>query len=217
MAFQDGMYLAPSHTIGGYPIYQGADAWKLVHLETTGTQTQGDAVAIQLGVAVFLDTVSTNPRALMTVLSNLSYSGPNQYWAGEPCKGTHLFSINKGAGYSDNCLTINVRPPQDPFRSAVIEVIVTQSESGGRTLRQRILLDPSEFGLAPSKEGDWTTDSIAASPSRATFMLRLRTWAEALQNASRKAIAFNKPQDAFANVPNMLWLAPPAIPAAVVQ
>lgn len=219
MAFESGMYLPSGTTMGGYPIYPGFDAWRLMQLEVSNADAQGGADSVRLGISVLADFAANadDPRAIMVMVANLSYAGVNQYWTGEPCKGAHLFALNKGGGTNDNCITIDVVPPSDRWTSTKLEVKATQSASSGRMLRIRMLLDPSQFGLAHSTERDWNTEALAQAPERQAFMQRLQKWADSFLDASHKALAFSKPQDAYTAVPGLNALSPSPTPATVTQ
>jgi hypothetical protein len=62
------------------------------------------------------------------------------------------------------------------------------------------------LGFTETREQDWSPEAIRTSPQRKGFVEQLQKWAEALQDASARAIDFSKPQDAFAKVPSLRTL-----------
>ncbi|MGQ0709360.1 MAG: hypothetical protein ACT4NV_06370 [Rhodoferax sp.] len=218
IAFSQGMPIPSSTTLGGYPLYPGFGSWHLFKLEAQDSGAQGDAESIRMGLAGMEDYDNQgNWRATMFVVANLGTApGHNQYWSGSPCNGTHLLTINKGSGYTDSCLTVNAQEGRGKNAAPHLEIKATQGASSGRRLVVYLYVNPSAFDVPGQTLQDWTDQGVEAHPQRRDFMQRLRPWAEAFLDATHRAIAFSKPQDAFDKVPMLLQLMPPTPAANVV-
>lgn len=204
LSLEKGSEIAASTTINGYSMYQDAGTWKLLSMSSNMTDTQGDAESIKHGQVSMLQVEPSGAvTGVMTVLVNLSSTGQNQYMSGSPCAGSHLVSLNKGAGLYDNCLTINAKSFQpSQSESTYFEIHITQSRSGGRIYILNLRLMANALGQRGTYAADWQADAIKASPEKTAFVERLKNWAASLQDASNRAVEFSKPADAFAAVPS---------------
>ncbi|WP_342617562.1 hypothetical protein [Rhodoferax sp. GW822-FHT02A01] len=200
-----GAEVKPDFTVGGYSIYQGAGNWRLFKSESSTSSARGEATSVNLGWVSLFELVDpqTNAYVGMDMTVNLSSGGPNDYWTGNPCAGVHLAAVNKAQGQDDNCMTIDVKAGPTGSKGAENFIVrSTQSASSGRLFAIAIALPIRMLGLPDSSDANWTSAAVEADPAKAAVLNRVKEWAVQLQDASRKAIGFSKPQDAFAAVPS---------------
>jgi hypothetical protein len=208
--FEKGAPLEPSSTFGGYPIYQGDGGWRISDVRSTMSDARGEADAVNMGTLVVTQNEPNNAWfASMAVTINLSSGGLNAYWTGSPCGGNHLVAVNKGKGKNDNCLTVDVSSFQQGTRFvSYFKLLITQGESAGRRYVTQLSLNAELLGFRETAPGDWSVEAVQKAPNRKAFTDRLQQWAESLQDASERALAFSKPQDAFVQVPSYRSLMP---------
>lgn len=211
--------LSEGSTLGGYALYLGDENWILTDLSKQGSNTFGDAVAVNMGTAQLDQVTAKGWSARMYVTTNLSGANPNQYALGNPCAGNHLIAVNKGRGLDDNCLTVDADTGDlGPQKVTLLVLRITHSKSSGRKYRIALIMNLETLpGLSGTKPSDWTAAAVAAIPERAAFVQRLQQWGTVLQDASERALDFKQPQDAFANIPSYRTLAPEPDAAAPSQ
>lgn len=209
-----GEALDPTATLGGYPIYKGnGNGWKIYQLTSTQADAHGNADAVNVGSAVFLQPdASGNIVASMAINANLGSASPNQYWGGSPCSGNHLFALNKNRAQDDNCVTIDAASYQSGSSNVTYFAIrSTQTGSNGRLMVIEIKLFADLLGFRNTAPTDWSQDALGRVPERKDFMLRMQQWAGQLQDASHRALDFKKPADAFDSVPSYRDLLPAVV------
>lgn len=100
--FQMAQPLAKGSTIGGYPIWDGEEKWKIVHASTYNSSGPGNA--IKIGKLGLLQTEDKTFVAYMEVSGNVS-AGSNRDWSNEPCKYENLlFKANLGRAFGQHQL-----------------------------------------------------------------------------------------------------------------
>ena len=147
----------------------------------------------------------------MDVTVNLTQA--NVYLTNNVCAvGEHLARVDEGRVGSgqaswDDCMTL------EPYVATVrdkpittLRATITNSQSGGRRYRLRLLINPEFLGFPGTSSGDWSGDALTRNPERARFVERVTTYAKQIQDAVREAIAYSKPKDAFKNVPSFMDL-----------
>lgn len=199
-----GSAVASDSTIGGYPIYQGDNQWRFFASRVQGPTNMG----VSYGILDLLNPDNGNFFVQMSVMVNLDQSTTSFYVTANPCGGEHLVKVDNvrimGAeGSADNCLTV------DPFVGTIggrsittLDVRVTNAQSSSRYYAIRVLLNPTVLGFGETLATDWRKDEIARSPDKTQFVGKVADWGRQLQIAVAKAIGFNKPKDAFKNVPS---------------
>jgi hypothetical protein len=201
--------LPDTSTIGGYAIYRGGRTWRVV-----GGESSVNNIRLRLGSLSVISPQNNDFFAETHTLVNLSQS--NGYFLAEPCKGSHLVAINKGGGQYDNCMTI------DPFGATIsktnqtlLGIHIRNSQNGSRIYGLEVFLSLQQLGFPASQVSDWTEQSLAADPAKKALIAKVSAWAEQLQTGVNKAIGYDKPQDAFADVPPLDSLLPPTAQAAL--
>lgn len=204
--------LQADDTVGGYTIYPGEGKWQF-EKAVTGNATGAGNIA--MGTLIAKQDESGLPFARLFVTTNLT-QGDSRFWTGSPCAPGHLVTRNKGRGREDNCMTID--PVNFDMGGRVITVFsikLTISGSGGRYYASTLQLNPALLGVRDSGYGDWTADVVETQPYKRDFINRLSAWAEKLQDATTAAFAFDKPKDAFKDLPS--WRTLLNVPGELTQ
>ena len=206
-----GAPLMADTTAGGYPIYPGTGNWRFFKSASETGGARGEATAVQLGWVAMFEMLEPpyNDFVAQEITMNLSSGGVNDYWTGKPCSGTHLVVVNKAQRQDDNCLTIDTKlGNMGSGESTMFVIRSTQSASNGRVLALAFTLPVHLLGLPADANGNWTPAGVESDPAKAAVLNRVTEWAKLLQDASRRALDFSKPQDAFASVPSYRSLMP---------
>ncbi len=211
--FADGVprdikkYSSVAHgtTMGGYPLYQGGHEWKLITHESNTNNLNMKIARVHLA-----SPDASGYLAQMFVTTNLTQAMEEGWYSGDACdqNGSALHTINKSAGKRDNCMTL--RPYNVPLNgrdSAAMLITVRNSQSNWRLYSMTLLINPVSLGFPNTLVDEWSRDSIAQDPKKRKFIENLSTWAGHLQDAVNAAIGYDKPQDAFSNVPSIRSLA----------
>lgn len=204
--------LQASDTLGGYALYPGEGKW--LFEKTNSTQSTGPSTIVLGSVLAKQDEAGTL-FARLYVTANLN-QGEGRSWSGTPCGPEHLIARNKPRGREDNCMTI------DPAVLAVgekqvtmLSIRITNTAGSGRYYTTLLQLNPALLGFRDTGLGDWNAEYIKTQPFKQAFLAKLTAWAEKLQDATNVAFSYNKPQDAFKDVPSWRELLP--VPEALAQ
>lgn len=206
--FAKDSFLESGSTTGGYPIYEGDGTWRLSSVTSSMTGALGGATEVPRGDVKLLQIEPNGDWFASQFLStNLAQVGTNQYATGSPCSGEHLVAVSKPGGQDDNCMTIDANSFQSRSRTITFFTVrVTQTRSGGRKYLMSLLLNADLLGFRETTPGDWTRENVQHAPSRKAFVEKLEKWAGLLQEGSARAIAYDKPKNAFDNVPSFRTL-----------
>lgn len=207
--FEKGALIERWSTAGGYSVYTGGDQWRVLNVTNQMAGAINNADEINRGTVVLVNVDSNNQEQAVQVLTtNLSSASIDQYVTGSPCSGTYIVAVNKARGRDDNCMTINVRSVQGrPRDLTVFEIRIINFQSGGRAYVMFFHILANALNFADTSPADWTPAGLEASAERKALITRMHTWAESLQDAANKAIAYSKPQDVFDNIPSYKSLA----------
>jgi hypothetical protein len=206
-----GTPIAPDTTIGGYPLFLADGKWHFIKNQAQVSDGRDGADAIKRGtVAMGQYEANGAMSAYMSVTVNLRYTGKNQYFGGKPCDGNHALTVIKSRGYDDNCAVVDfgIIANSSP-KAGYMAIRAIQTSSGGRMYIMDLVMDPTTLGIAIDDTADWTPDAIAAAPDKREFMARVESWTNQLLNSTRKALDFNKPKDAFKDLPAYSTIAMP--------
>ncbi len=94
-AFTPGEKLESNATIGGYPIWNGENNWRIFGLSRG--MSGGTATSIPIGYAGLFQTEGGKLVAVMRISSNLS-QGSASDWTDEPCKRDDMLYKNSLGG-----------------------------------------------------------------------------------------------------------------------
>jgi len=201
-AFVSGEVLKPGSTVGGYPVYEGDGAWRILEVAKVTTNTMG----VSYGSAVFEQFTDGVFLAHMVTSVNLNQSGQAFYTTGDNCGGVHQVRVNKataGRGDSawDNCLTIDARDVKVQKKPVtVLHLKVTITREGSRYYQTDLFLNPMALGLENSQPADWDVDALDATPARKAMMGKIVAFGKQLQSATERAMEWSSPKDAFKDV-----------------
>jgi hypothetical protein len=195
-----GREIAPQTTIGGYPIYNDAEGWRLMDISNRASGAMNGAEPVSQG-QVTMWQVGTDgaTTAQMTVLVNIASVSTDQYMTGDPCGGDHLVTLKKSTSRDDNCLTVDVAG-RGAFTFFGVRLI--QTRSAGRIYFLYLSLGAGALGFPGTMVADWTPEAIKADANKMALLEKMTAWAKLLQEGSEKAITFSKPADAFSAVPS---------------
>ena len=206
--FQQFEPLESDATGGGYAIFQGGRPWRMYMAKV-------DRNNLDIGIS-YLQMISPMGNEYFAEMITIIALGGGDasvtsYYGGEPCTlGVDaLVRLNKGIGRSDNCLTIN--PLTLPIQGKSVPTMairVRNSQSASRLYDINLLLALDKLGFPNSKDADWAASQINNDNTKKQFIKKIGAWGEQLQDAVNKALAFNKPQDAFQKVPPIDTLLP---------
>jgi hypothetical protein len=202
-----GSEIAARTTVGGYPIYNDAEGWRLMEIKSAMSGALNGAEPVNRGVVSMWQVNETGATvAQMTMVANLSSVGGSQYMTGEPCAGSHVLTLKKNMGYSDNCLTVDV-DGRGAFTYFVVRA--TQTRSGGRSYFLHLGLGADSLGFPGTSRADWSDEAVQADPRKKALLANMKSWATLLRDGTEKAVEFSKPADAFAGVPSYKTLVVP--------
>jgi hypothetical protein len=222
--FNLGDPLELNATIGGYPIWQGENKWRL--FEITRKDSIGDA-AIPMGNVRAFQTENRKLVATMLVSVNLSESSMNN-WVDDPCKRDDmLFKESIGGKFSDiNCITINhianyLNNPGGQSAKlyalwkeqgidvppTVLQITLTRYASKGRWLAITLNINPELAGFQRSNERAWGRDpwhftQSFNDPTKKKFIDSLGAWAVKFAKQMDIAFGYDKKKDAFMSIPS---------------
>ena len=198
--------LSAGTTMGGYPLFEGGRSWKLVSSKATSNNKD-----IRIGIAQMISPQGGNYFAEMSVTAALGggAGGEDGYFSADICNPavTHLYRVNRGAGTTDNCLTV------DPYAATIRDKPITtllirvrNAQSNWRLYDVSLVLNLAPLGFQNTATSDWSEMNIASDSKKRAFLTKVFVWSRQLQDAVNKAIAYSKPQDAFAGVPPLSTL-----------
>ena len=230
--FQMAQPLAKGSTIGGYPIWDGEEKWKIVHASTYNSSGPGNA--IKIGKLGLLQTEDKTFVAYMEVSGNVS-AGSNRDWSNEPCKYENLlFKANLGRAFDNiNCVTIThatgyysnptgmyskiyalMKDQGIDIPPTVIKINFTRYAAGGRWMSVSLAINPELLGFARDNEtwgrSGWHQSQAFNDPAKKQFLDTLSKWA--LSFAKQMDVAFDKKPGAFDTIPS--WRSSPQGPVA---
>jgi hypothetical protein len=113
-----------------------------------------------------------------------------------------MVKVNKGSVRYDNCLVIDpwVVTIQNQSITTLL-VRIRNSQNNWRLYDLGLLLAVDGLGFAGSSVADWKAAALEKDSEKKKFLEQLTAWAKALQDGVNRAIAYDKPQDAFKDVP----------------
>lgn len=196
--------LPADSTIGGYAIYQGDSKWRVISNKAGNPNNFG----VSYGTVRLLQYEGGVYAAEMATTVNLNQSARGFYLTTNFCAGEHLvkvelISFQGNEGTTENCLTV------DPYVATVsnrqittLSIKVTNTQSAARLYQIHMLINPAVLGFPGTAASDWTIEEMAKNPERKQFIDRVTLLGKQLQGATKEAIAFSKPKDAFKAVPS---------------
>lgn len=201
---EKGAAVASSSTFAGYPIYGGDGKWEFFTASNSVSGALGEAQPVNIARLTLRHFEPDGTWfAVMQLRVNTSFVGGNQYTTGSPCKGEFTYVVDKSVALTDNCQTLKAESYKSGDRDKVyLSLRFTHTASAGRRLIMEMMLNPDLLGFRQTDIGFWSAESVAQSLVKQRFIERVKQWGTQLQDANQVAIGFNKPKDAYANVPS---------------
>lgn len=188
-----GDFIAALDTVGGYPVFQNDGNWK--YTSGKAYTSDGGSNTVKMGT-VQLEYFRTGYLLARQNIAVNTASGFNSYWGGSPCSPNHLVVRDKGRGKQDNCLTIDpLTVTMGTTPVTFLNILLTNAGSSGRYYRINLSINADLLGVRGSGVGDWTLDELKAKPYKKEAIDKLTAWAEQVQDASIKAIAYARYED----------------------
>jgi hypothetical protein len=198
--------VTPSTTIGGYPIYKGADQW--IYISGEVHDSRGQADPIPLGTVTMIHVEEKRLIAAQSITANLSNNTNAAYWGGAPCAGAHLHTSNRSVGRNDNCLTIDpVAVDIGGVINTFINIKIVSSAGSGRLYNVDFMINAAFLGFEKTTISDWTQAAVFSSPVKSQLLNRLGVWSEKYLDATKNVLDYSKSAGVFENVPNFKSLA----------
>jgi hypothetical protein len=184
-----GYWVQSTDTIAGYPVFAPDGDWKIYHT-FMGEITYGQQRARQ--PFIHMERYQSGKWVMAQAISvNIDSLGASS-WAGGPCDGYKIIKINVVRGQLDRCATSEVATVRvGGVQTEVLKLKFTETNSGGR-------IYTSEFNIHFENLG-FTSSAVTNTSSE--FNIRLKDWMTKFQEALVKASGYDKPFDAFKDVP----------------
>ena len=218
--FTVGDKLEIDATIGGYPIWQGENKWRM--LAILRSDSTGTAASIPLGQLRVFQAEDKKLVSVLQVSGNLT-GGSSSDWTDEPCKREDLlFKSSIGGKFQNvNCVTINhytgflsnpdaswatlyalLKEQDIEVPPTVLRFSFTRYSSNSRRLVVTLTINPELAGFSRETESwgrnAWHKSQAFNDPAKKKFIDALGVWA--LQFAKQMDVAFDKQKDAFSNI-----------------
>lgn len=199
--------LSDDTTIGGYPIYQGGRSWQVM----SGESAQNN-VLVRIGHVTLLSPINSEFFMQMNLTVNMSQN--NGYYTTDMCSGSHLVAINFGGWRTDNCMTIDPLSVKVSDKNiTVFSINIRNSQQGSRLYNLRTFINLAQLGFPQSAVTDWTEELLSRDAAKKALLDKTMAWAKKLQDGVNRAIAYDKPKNAFDAVPPISELLAEAKPA----
>lgn len=184
-----GYRIQSNDTFGGYPIFAPDGDW-IVFSTSVGQTTGGSGPLKQpwLGMERY-----QNGKWVMGQMITLTIEqGFGGGWLGDPCAGEKIVKINFVRGSLDRCAVAVIKPISiGGVQTNTLEILFIESNTGGRLYKSTFNIHYENLGITYSTVMDKSSE----------FNQRLKEWMQKFLDATIKAAGYNKPADAFKDVP----------------
>jgi hypothetical protein len=127
-------------------------------------------------------------QILTVTTSNASFNG----WSGSPCSGDFLIKIYVNRGRYDRCATTKfIEKKLSGVSTEALEINFTETNSNGRLYISTFNIYYDNIGLARSEINDKNSE----------LNKKIKDWMNTFLEGVIKASSYEKPADAFNNVP----------------
>jgi hypothetical protein len=185
-----GYRIESDDTFAGFPIFANDSDWVL---DSTymGATTGGTSSRKQ--PFIYMSRYENGGWLMgQTITLTIQGDGSNSGWNGDPCAGEKIVKINFVRGRLDRCAsaylkTIRIRGVQ----TETLEINFLESNLGGRFYQSTFNINFEKLGF------DYQTVTSKSNE----FNKRLKEWMGKFLEATVKAAGYDKPVDAFKDVP----------------
>jgi len=184
-----GYIVQPGDTIGGYPIFAVDGDWK-IYFTFLGEATSRNDSAQQPIIYMFRN--EQGKWAMEQILTVTTANPGGNGWSGSPCSGDFLIKIYVNRGRYDRCATTKIIDKKlSGVTTEALEIKFTETNSSGRLYISTFNIYYDAIGLARSEINNKDSD----------LNKKIKDWMNTFLEGVIKASSFEKPADAFNNVP----------------
>jgi hypothetical protein len=184
-----GYIVQPGDTIAGYPIFAADGDWK-VYFTFLGEATSRNDSAQQ--PIIYMWRSEQGKWAMEQVLTVTTSNPGGNGWNGSPCSGDFLIKIHVNRGRYDRCATTKIIDKKlSGATTEALEIKFTETNSSGRLYISTFNIYYDAIGLARSEINNKDSD----------LNKKIKDWMNTFLEGVIKASSFEKPADAFNNVP----------------
>ena len=184
-----GYKVQSNDTFGGYSIFAPDGDWAMY--STSMLKTAGDATSLSqpwIGIERYQYGKWVMAQAITLTIQQNSAGG----WLGDPCSGEKIVKINFIRGSLDRCAVAVIKPIRiGGVQTDTLEILFIESNMGGRFYKSTFNIHYENLGLSHSTVTDKSSE----------FNRRLKEWMSKFLDATIKAAGYDKPADAFKDVP----------------
>ena len=176
-------------TFGGYSIFAPDGDWEMI--STSMNQTTGGSGPLKqpwVSMARYKD-----GKVLMLQFITLTIQqGFSSGWSGDPCGGEKIVKINVVRASLDRCAVAVIKPIRIAgVQTDILEILFIENNTGGRLYQSTFNIYFENLGHTHSTVTDKSGE----------FNRRLKEWMSKFLDATIKAAGYDKPADAFKDVP----------------
>jgi hypothetical protein len=184
-----GYIIQPGDTIGGYPIFAADGDWKLYFTFLGEATSRNDSAQQPI---IYMGRSEQGKWAMEQVLTVTTSNPGGNGWSGSPCSGDFLIKIYVNRGKYDRCATTKIVDKKlSGVSTEALEIKFTETNSSGRLYISTFNIYYDAIGLARSEINDKNSD----------LNKKIKDWMNTFLEGVIKASSFEKPADAFNNVP----------------
>jgi hypothetical protein len=184
-----GYLIRQEDTIAGYPIFAADGDWK-IYGNFMGQSTFGSQRLNQ--PFIYMERYQDYKWVMGQSISVSILGSGASSWSGDPCSGDKIIKIKVLRGGLDRCATSELKTIRiGGVQTETLEINFTETNSGGRLYQSKFNIHYENLGFSNSSVSNTASD----------FNKRLHEWMLKFQDALVKAAGFDKPADAFKDVP----------------
>lgn len=184
-----GYIVQPGDTIGGYPIFAADGDWKIYFTFMGEATTRNDSAQQPI---IYMWRSEQGKWAMEQVLTVTTSNVGGNGWRGSPCSGDFLIKIYVNRGVNDRCATTKIIEKKlSGVSTEALEIKFTETNSNGRLYISTFNMYYDNIGLARSEINDKNSE----------LNKKIKDWMNMFLEGVIKASSFEKPADAFNNVP----------------
>jgi len=184
-----GYKVQSNDTFGGYSIFAPDGDWTIYG--TSMSQTTGGSGPLKQPW-VGLERYQNGKWVMAQSITLTIQQGFSSGWNGDPCGGEKIVKINFIRGSLDRCAVAVIKPIRiGGVQTDTLEILFIESNMGGRLYMSTFNIHYENLGLTHSTVTDKSSE----------FNRRLKEWMGKFLDATIKAAGYDKPAEAFKDVP----------------
>ena len=185
-----GYKVQSNDTFGGYSIFAPDGDW-IMYSTSMGQTTGGSGPLKQPWLG--LERYQSGKWVMgQSITLTIEQQGGMGGWTGDPCGGEKIVKINVVRGSLDRCAVAVIKPIRIAgVQTDTLEILFIESNTGGRLYMSTFNIHYENLGYTHSTVTDKSSE----------FNRRLKEWMGKFLDATIKAAGYDKPGDAFKDVP----------------